>query len=59
MQGEADEYGRLTQLDRIEARVRGPVERLALARCGRSPHRDREAAVIEAVAAFAMRLRRP
>jgi pimeloyl-ACP methyl ester carboxylesterase len=52
IQGEDDEYGTLAQLDRIEAGVNGPTRRLVLPRCGHSPHRDQEAAVIEAIAAF-------
>jgi pimeloyl-ACP methyl ester carboxylesterase len=53
IQGRDDEYGTLAQLDRIEARVQGPTSRLVLDNCGHSPHRDQEAAVIEAIAAFA------
>lgn len=56
IQGLDDEYGTLAQLDAIEARAKGPVTRLELPRCGHSPHRDQEATVIEAVAAFAARL---
>jgi pimeloyl-ACP methyl ester carboxylesterase len=53
IQGRDDEYGTLAQLDAIEARVQGPVSRLVLDDCGHSPHRDHEATVIEAIAAFA------
>ena len=53
IQGRDDEYGTLAQLDRIEARSRAPASRLVLDRCGHSPHRDQEAAVIDAIAAFA------
>jgi pimeloyl-ACP methyl ester carboxylesterase len=53
IQGSDDEYGTLVQLDRIEARVKGPVSRLVLPGCGHAPHRDREAAVLDAIAAFA------
>ena len=53
IQGRDDEYGTLAQLDRIEARSQGPTSRLVLDRCGHSPHRDQEAAVIDAVVAFA------
>ena len=53
VQGRDDEYGTLAQLDRIEARAQAPVHRLVLDRCGHSPHRDREAAVLDAVADFA------
>ena len=52
IQGRDDEYGTLAQLDRIEARARAPTSRLVLDRCGHSPHRDREAAVIDAIVKF-------
>jgi pimeloyl-ACP methyl ester carboxylesterase len=52
IQGRDDEYGTLAQLDRIEALARGPTSRLVLDRCGHSPHRDREPAVIEAIVEF-------
>ena len=53
IQGRDDEYGTLEQLDRIEARAQAPVSRLVLDRCGHSPHRDQEAAVLDAIVAFA------
>lgn len=53
IQGRDDEYGTLAQLDRIEVRVQGPASRLVLDRCGHSPHRDQEAAVIDAIVTFA------
>jgi pimeloyl-ACP methyl ester carboxylesterase len=52
IQGRDDEYGTLAQLDRIEVRVEGPTSRLVLDDCGHSPHRDQEAAVLDAIAAF-------
>jgi pimeloyl-ACP methyl ester carboxylesterase len=52
IQGLDDEYGTLEQLDRIEARARAPVQRLELASCGHSPHRDQEAAVLDAIVSF-------
>jgi pimeloyl-ACP methyl ester carboxylesterase len=52
IQGLDDEYGTIAQLDRIEARVQGPTRRIVLPDCGHSPHRDQEAAVIEAIASF-------
>jgi pimeloyl-ACP methyl ester carboxylesterase len=58
IQGRDDEYGTLAQLDRIETGVRGPTSRLVLDRCGHSPHRDQEAAVLDAIAAFVNGLRR-
>ena len=53
IQGRDDEYGTLAQLDRIEARAKAPTSRLVLDQCGHSPHRDHEAAVIDAIEAFA------
>jgi pimeloyl-ACP methyl ester carboxylesterase len=53
VQGRDDEYGTLEQLDRIERGVNGLATRLILDRCGHSPHRDQEAAVIDAIAGFA------
>jgi pimeloyl-ACP methyl ester carboxylesterase len=52
VQGADDEYGTLAQLDAIERGVRGPVERLVLANCKHSPHRDQEALTREAMARF-------
>ena len=56
IQGRDDEYGTLAQLDRIEAHAKGPTSRLVLDSCGHSPHRDQEAAVLDAIAAFAQGL---
>jgi pimeloyl-ACP methyl ester carboxylesterase len=55
IQGADDPYGSLEQIDRIEARVRGPVDRLVLPG-GHSPHLDQPKATVAAVAAFAERL---
>jgi pimeloyl-ACP methyl ester carboxylesterase len=52
IQGADDEYASLGQLDRIEARVRGPVSRLVVPG-GHSPHLEQADAVVAAVAAFA------
>ncbi len=51
IQGAEDPYGTLAQIDRIEARARGPVQRLVL-RGGHSPHLEHGPQVAEAVAAF-------
>ena len=56
IQGVDDQYGTLAQLDAIAACVKGPFERLVLDRCGHSPHRDRESAVLEAMARFIARV---
>lgn len=55
IQGEQDEYGTLAQIDAIERQVSGPVERLVLAECGHSPHRDQRDAVVGAVGDFVTR----
>lgn len=56
VQGLQDEYGTIAQLDRIESRARVPVTRCVLEACGHSPHRDQEAATVNAITAFAERL---
>ncbi|MCB1758658.1 MAG: alpha/beta hydrolase [Gammaproteobacteria bacterium] len=56
IQGEDDEYGTLRQLQAIENRVDGPVEKLVLPGCGHSPHRDRREETLRAIADFAKRL---
>lgn len=56
IQGEDDEYGTLAQLDAIAEGAPGPVEKLALAKCGHTPYRDAEATVLAAITGFARRL---
>lgn len=56
IQGEADAFGTLAQLDAFEAATRASITRLVLADCGHSPHRDQKDRVIDAIAAFAARL---
>jgi pimeloyl-ACP methyl ester carboxylesterase len=51
IQGDDDEYGTYEQLDRIKARV-PQARQLRLPACDHSPHRDSEAAVLAACAAF-------
>jgi pimeloyl-ACP methyl ester carboxylesterase len=48
IQGARDPYGTLDQLDRIEARVRGPVERLVVPG-GHSPHLEAPGEVLAAL----------
>ena len=48
IQGEHDPYGTLDQLDRIQARVQGPVERLVVPG-GHSPHLDAPDQVLTAL----------
>lgn len=52
IQGRDDEYGTLAQLDAIEARVRGTVERVVLDECGHSPQRDQPDATLSAISRF-------
>jgi pimeloyl-ACP methyl ester carboxylesterase len=56
IQGADDEYGTLAQIDTIERGVRGRFERLVLASCKHSPHRDQEAATLAAMADFIGRI---
>jgi len=56
IQGADDEYGTLAQLDAIERGLRGPFERLVLAQCKHSPHRDQPRATLEAIAQFIARV---
>jgi pimeloyl-ACP methyl ester carboxylesterase len=51
IQGADDPYGTLDQLDRIEARVRGPARRLVVPG-GHSPHRDAPGRVLREIALF-------
>jgi pimeloyl-ACP methyl ester carboxylesterase len=52
IQGAADPYGTLEQLDRIEARIGGPPTRVVVPG-GHSPHLDAPDQVLEAVTEFA------
>ena len=52
IQGEDDEYGTLAQLDAIAEVAQGPVQRVVLSNCGHAPHRDQEAAVLDAMSGF-------
>jgi pimeloyl-ACP methyl ester carboxylesterase len=54
IQGREDPYGTLGQLERIEARVRGPVQRLVVPG-GHSPHLEAPAEVLQAIVAFTTR----
>ena len=52
IQGEADEYGTMEQLDAIKRQAGGPCELLKLPDCGHSPHKDQPEKVLKAVAEF-------
>jgi pimeloyl-ACP methyl ester carboxylesterase len=51
IQGADDPYGSLEQVDRIQARLRGPAQRLVLPG-GHSPHMEQGARVVEVVGDF-------
>jgi pimeloyl-ACP methyl ester carboxylesterase len=52
IQGMEDEYATMAQLDAIERQVSAPVQRLELANCGHTPHRDQPDAVLAAMTRF-------
>lgn len=52
IQGEADEYGTLRQVEAIRRGCPAPVQTLILPDCGHSPHRERPQRTLEAVAPF-------
>jgi pimeloyl-ACP methyl ester carboxylesterase len=56
IQGADDEYGTLAQIEAIARGGAGPFERLVLAHCKHSPHRDQEEAVLAAMTGFIARL---
>jgi pimeloyl-ACP methyl ester carboxylesterase len=55
IQGEADEYGTMAQLDAIARQVSGPCELVKLAGCGHSPQRDQPERSLAAIADFVRR----
>ena len=56
LQGEDDEYGTWRQVEAIERQAGGPVEAVALADCGHSPHREQPEQALQAMAEFVERL---
>lgn len=52
IQSDDDPYGTLAQLDAFEAARHAQVTRLVLRDCGHAPHRDQEAAVLDAITHF-------
>jgi pimeloyl-ACP methyl ester carboxylesterase len=56
LQGEDDEYGTWRQVEAIERQAGGPVEAIALADCGHSPHREQPERTLQAMAEFVGRL---
>jgi len=59
IQGEADAYGTLRQLDLIEAGVSGPFERLVVPGIGHAPHLEAPDLVLPAIIEFLTRLPSP
>jgi pimeloyl-ACP methyl ester carboxylesterase len=55
IQGEDDQYGTMAQLDAIEARAAGPVERVHLA-CRHAPHLEAPEETVPAIAGFVRRV---
>ena len=51
IQGRADQYGTMRQLDAIQAKVPGAV-RVEIENCGHSPHLEARDVVIEAISAL-------
>lgn len=56
IQGADDEYGSIAQIEAIERAAAGPFEKLVLAGCKHSPHRDQETAVLRAMSGFIARV---
>ncbi|MEO0381234.1 MAG: alpha/beta hydrolase [Pseudomonadota bacterium] len=56
IQGTADPYGTLAQLDDVEERAYAPVETLVLDGCGHTPHQERTVEVTAEIATFCARL---
>ena len=52
IQGEADEYGSVAQLEAIDRQTAGACETLLLPDCGHAPHKDRRDDVLDAIARF-------
>lgn len=52
LQGEDDEYGTWLQVEAIQRQSGGPVEAIALAGCGHSPHREHPEKTLEGMASF-------
>lgn len=56
IQGEADQYGTVAQVEEVETRSYAPVDVALLPDCRHSPHLDQPQAVLDAVAEFSARL---
>ena len=56
LQGEDDEYGTWKQVEAIQRQAGGPVQAIALADCGHSPHREQPERTLLAMTEFVLRL---
>lgn len=56
LQGENDEYGTWAQVEAIARQSGGPVESIAISKCGHSPHREQPEITLRAMADFVARL---
>lgn len=59
VQGSADQYGTLAQLDAIERGVRGPSVRMVVDGVGHAPHLEARDEVVARIAAFVSAVSRP
>ena len=57
LQGDDDPYGTALQLDAIRQRIGPGAQIRGIERCGHAPHRDQQAVVADAIAAFIERCR--
>ena len=58
IQGDADPYGTLAQIEEIERRIYAPLDQLILPGCGHAPHQSHPGPVIAAITEFCARLER-
>ena len=56
IQGTADEYGTLAQIDEIKSRIYAPFETTIIADCGHSPHLEAPDTTLASIALFVDRL---
>lgn len=56
IQGEHDEYGTMAQIKAIARQARAGADVLLLPDCGHAPHRDQEAATLQAMTDFISRI---
>ena len=57
IQGEEDEYGTRRQVEAISRQAGAGAQTVILAKCGHSPHRDQERAVLAAMQAYIKKIR--